>query len=140
MILTLDQYKEELRFIAEKLAYVAFTDEAAELLENRGATEQDIKEFNVTFFFTNYINDDGEVDTDFIIRFSVFINTSSNQEITFVFNNKAIKEAIINKVYNSKFDNSYMQHHMFAFGKPNVLELYDAQFILEDKLELGEEW
>lgn len=136
----LEEYTEQLRFIAEKLAYVAFTDDASDLLENRGASEEDIKNFNVNFFFTNYINDDGEVDTDFIVRFSVFLNTDNNQEITFLFNNDVVKRAIIDKVYKSEFDKAYVQHHMFSFGKPNIIELYDAQFILENKLDLGEEW
>jgi hypothetical protein len=138
-----EEYVKELEFIGEKLAYVAFTDEALPYFESRGVTEENVDRFNVTFFFSNALNDEGKISTDCVVRFSVFLSNenSSNQELTFVYNNNVLLKAIIDKIYKPEFDKAYIQHHTFKFGKPNIIKLYDAQFILEEKLGLeGEEW
>lgn len=131
-----ENYKEELSKIAEQLAYVSFTKHGYDILSKRGVTHEDINNFVVTMFFATFINDKNEAEVELDVQFTVYVQHGerNNQEITFMFTDREVLNAIINKVYNSDFND--VQKYTFKFGKPNAIQLFDAQLVLDHKLEL----
>lgn len=132
--MTEKEYKEELKWIAEKLAYVSFTNHGYEILNRRGVSHEDIKNFIVTMFFATYIDDSNEPEVELDVQFTVYVEhgQNSNQEITFMFTDNEILNAIIKQIHNPEFND--VQKHRFNFDKPNPIQLFDAQLTLDEKL------
>lgn len=132
--MTEKQYKQELEWIAERLAYTSFTNHGYDILNKRGVTHEDIKNFVVTMFFATYVSEDNEPEVELDVQFTVYVEhgTRNNQEITFMYTDKKILDAIINKIHKPEFND--VQKHKFTFGKPNPIQLFDAQLTLDEKL------
>ena len=132
--MTEEQYKQELEWIAERLAYVSFTNHGYDILNCRGVTHEDIKNFVVNMFFATYVDYNNEPEVELIVQFTVYVEHGkrNNQEITFRFTDKEILDAIINQIHDPEFND--VQRHRFNFGKPNPIQLFDAQLTLDDKL------
>lgn len=132
--MTEEQYKQELKWIAERLAYVSFTNHGYDILNKRGVTHEDIKNFVVTMFFATYVSEDNKPEVELDVQFTVYVEHGerNNQEITFMYTDKEILDAIINKIHRPEFNDA--QRHKFNFGKPNPIQLFDAQLTLDDRL------
>jgi len=134
----LDNYKKELKFYAEKLAYTYFANQDFPPLSQKGLTVDNIKKFNVVFFFTQKNNKKEKLFTiELTVRYSINFEIpiggkTSYEEATFTCLSSFFQNAIIEKVYNPEFGS--FQHYNFDFGKPNPIQLYDAEFVLEEKL------
>lgn len=132
----LDQYKAQWKDIAEKLAYMTFTGPAYEILSSRNFSHEDIQKFNVTIYCRIFSDEENGNDIeDITVRFSVFLGSKNNtEEITLQFTNKIIINALINKIYDGKY--GVYQQYDFEFGRPNAIELYDAEYYLMELLKL----
>ena len=132
--MTEEKYIQELEWIAERLAYVSFTNHGYDILDRRGVTHEDIKNFVVTMFFATYVDDNNEPEVHLDVQFTVYVEHGerNNQEITFMFTDKEILNAIIKQIHNPEFND--VQKHRFRFGKPNPIQLFDAQLTLDEKL------
>jgi hypothetical protein len=130
------KYEAQWKDIAEKLAYISFTNQAYEILSSRNFTHEDIVKFVVAIFCPIYQDEitNKEI-VELTVRFTVYVGESNKtQEITFIFNNKIILNALVEKIYSSEF--GCMQRYEFHFDKPNSLELFDAEFYLMELLNL----
>lgn len=132
--MTEEKYIQELEWIAERLAYVSFTNHGYDILDRRGVTHEDIKNFVVTMFFATYVDDNNEPEVELDVQFTVYVEHGqrNNQEITFMFTDREILDAIIKKIHDPEFND--VQKHRFNFGKPNPIQLFDAQLTLDEKL------
>lgn len=129
-----ERYESELKTIGEKLAFVGFTNHGFEILEQRGVTHEDINNFVVTMFFASYVDDKNEAEVQLDVRFTVYVKAGErgNQEITFMFKDQEILDAIIDKKHDIDF--GYAQKHEWTFPKPNPIQLFDAQLTLDEQL------
>lgn len=130
-----EEYKEKLKVIAELLAYYSFTNQGYEILTARNFTHEDIIKFAVMFFFPTY-QDKNQTDiVDPTVRFTVYLGTEERtQEITFLFEESSILQAIVDKYYEKSL--GVFQQYLFEFNKPNTIQLFDAQFALTELLEV----
>jgi len=140
--MTYEEYKKQLEFYAEKLAYTSFANQKFEPLERRGLTVDAIKKFNVVFFFSQLLNEDGPPTIDLTVRYTLSLEIwndgrSSNEEATFTRLTGVFEDAIIEQVYKTEF--GPYQHFNFDFGKPNAIQLFDAEFVLEEKLGIEDD-
>ena len=129
------EYETELKDIGEMLAFVGFTGCGYEILNQRGVTHDDIKHFVVTMFFASFINDENTTEVELDVRFTVYVNvkgSNTDHEITFMFNDQNILDAIIDKKHDIEF--GYAQKHEWRFPKPNPIQLFDARFTLDEKV------
>lgn len=133
-----DNYKTELEFYAEKLAYTSFANQDFPPLAQRGLTVENIKKFNVVFFFVQKLNgEDAPPTIELTVRYSLNLEInndgrSSYEDATFTRLSGFYEDAIIEQVYKPEF--GAFQHYNFDFGKPNAIQLFDAEFVLEEKL------
>lgn len=132
----LQEYKNTWEGIAKKLAYISFTNQGYEILSSRNYTHEDIHKFVVTIFAPTYFEEIKKEDiVDLMIRFTVFLgDTDKKQEITFLYNDKRILEALVNQIHNIEF--GVFQQYSFEFGKVSPLELFDAEYSLLELLNL----
>jgi len=127
------EYKNKLKVIAELLAYYSFTNRGYEILSSRNFTHEDIVKFAVLIFFPTYQNSQGVDVVDPTIRFTVYLGTAAQyQEITFLFDEKLIVNAIVEKYYEKSL--GVFQQYLFEFSRPNTIQLFDAQFALTELL------
>lgn len=129
------KYETELKDIAEKLAFVGFTNHGFDILEQRGVTHENIDHFVVTMFFASFLDDENTAEIELDVRFTVYVNVegkNTHQEITFMFKDEEILDAIIDKKHSTDF--GYSQKHEWTFPKPNPIQLFDAQLTLDEKL------
>jgi len=130
-----ENYKKELEFYAEKLAYSSFANKSFAPLKERGLDVSNIKNFNVVLFFSQFLNKVGEEPTvRLTVRYTLTLEAKgrSTTEATFTKQSGFYEDAIIKHVYKPEF--SEYQHFNFTFGKPNAIQLFDAEFVLEEKL------
>jgi hypothetical protein len=129
----LELYKATWKDIGEKLAYISFTGPAYDILESRGCTYEDIEKFNVIIFCPTYLDEKTNTEVvDFTVRFSVFLR--QGEEITFLFNNKIISDALVAQIYKKEF--GVFQQYNFEYPRPNAMELFDAEYYLIELLNL----
>lgn len=128
-----ENYQEELKFYAQQLAYSSFANKAFVPLVQRGLDIDAINKFTVVFFFTQKLKEDNSVYIDFTVRYTLMLEIGNQlEEITFVRLSDIYQEAIIDKVYKEKF--GPFQHFSFDFNRPNTITLFDADYLLEEKL------
>jgi len=135
--MTPEEYKKELEFYAEKLAYTSFANNKFSPLKQRGATSDSIKSFKVVFFFIQKLNKDGSTIVELTVRYTLKLQPpgfNSDEEITFTKESGAFENAIVDQIYIPEL--GPYQHFNFSFGKPNPIQLFDAEFVLEEKLGL----
>lgn len=139
--MTYEDYKKELEFYAEKLAYTSFANQSFPPLEQRGLTIENIKKFNVVFFFVKKLTGEDEEDfeVELTVRYTITLQDSegSTEDATFTRLSGFFENAIVEQVYQSDFGD--YQHFSFNFGKPNAIQLFDAEFVLEEKLGIEED-
>jgi hypothetical protein len=113
---------------------MSFTNQGHDLFASRNISYEDISKFVVVIFCPNYIDEDTNKEfVQFTIRFTVYIG-DNNEEITFGFNNKIILDALAEKIYKREYGS--LQRMEFEYGRPNGLELFDAEFYLMELLDL----
>ena len=129
-IITEGEYYEKLKMYANQIAHLCFIDDISEPLSHHSFSYEEIENFKVCFFFSQYLNDDDEIIPEFIIKFTVIME--DGHQITFMFEKESIKNAILNLIYDK--DQGDFQYMIFKFDKPNGVELYDAIYFLEANL------
>ena len=118
-----------LKFLCQKLAYVCFVRD--ERLRENGIKHENIKSFEVKIFVDGYHEDDGSVDYEVAMRFTVNTNIQEVPEICFLWKHPVFMRAIAEKVIVLE-DTS--QHHNFKYETaPNPIELFDAEYLLEQE-------
>lgn len=140
--MTYEDYKKELEFYAEKLAYTSFANKSFPPLEQRGLTVESIKKFNVVFFFVKKLTGEDEEDfrVELTVRYTLTLQESENsstEDATFTRLSGFFENAIVEQVYQAEFGD--YQHFSFDFGKPNAIQLFDAEFVLEEKLGIEDD-
>lgn len=126
-------YLQELKEVAEQIAYLSFTTQGYDIITSRNFSHEDILQFSVAVFFSIYLDDADEEVLDSLIRFTVKLGTQdNNQEITFIYNNKNIVNTFTEKYFNKEF--GVCQQEVFNYEKPNLIKLYDASYCLSELL------
>lgn len=131
----LTKTRESLEFFAEYFAYAMFSNIADHHLHKR-LTIHDITGFQVHIFFNEYDADEDTEDPFVEMNCRITIkgkpderNRENNTQIMYV--QEEYFKAIIDQVYKST---GAFQYYEFEFGVPNELKLYDAEFLIEEKL------
>lgn len=124
---------DKLKFICEKLAYVAFLDDNHGHLKRAGVTHDDILSFDVKLHVSEYLAEDEDEEDDLELRFRFTVNIDDNpkREVSFQYYHKQFSPAILDQLIVS---NGSWQQYAFHFGRPNQLVMFDAEFLLEEEL------
>lgn len=126
-------YLKNLKEVVEQIAYLSFTTQGYDIISCRNFTHEDILQFSVAVFFSTYLDDEDNQTLDSLIRFTVKLGTEdSNQEITFIYNNKNVLTSFTKKYFKEEF--GVCQQEIFNFDRPNLIKLYDASFCLTELL------
>lgn len=119
-----------LKFLCQKLAYVCFVRD--ERLRENGIKHENIKSFEVKIFIDGLIDDEGEVDHEVAMRFTVNTNVHEVPEVCFLWKHPVLMNAMAQKAVVLE-DTS--QHYTFKYETaPNPIELFDAEYLLEQEL------
>lgn len=119
-----------LKFLCQKMAYVCFVRD--DRLKQNGIKHENIKSFEVKLFVDGYHNDDQSVDYELKMRFVVNTNVSAVPEVCFMWSNPTIMNAVAEKAIAMQ---ELSQTYTFKYEiPPNPLELFDAEFLLEQEL------
>lgn len=131
-----EEYKKELEFYAEKFAYTFFANKNHNELASIDLSISDISKFHVVFFFvTKRANEKEQEYVDLTVRCGVEVTKGDSvKDLGFPLTPGIYEEAIAKKVHSPEF--GPYQHFNFEFGKPNQIQLFDAEFMLEEKLGL----
>jgi hypothetical protein len=133
----LERYKDTWNKIGRKLACVSFTKQAYDFLTSRDLTYEDISQFGLTVFATKYLDSNNSDFVDLMLRFTVFLNKNNlEQEITFLFKNDTILNALIDQIYEEDF--GAFQQYSFKYENLTPLEIFDAEISLLTQLSLSE--
>ena len=131
--MNIKQLETDLKFYAELFAYINFVN----MSHNHLYKKMDIKDitgFDVYLFFNEYEPEvEGE---DPIVEMNCRITIKGSKEkgfddIQIMYVQEEYFDAIIEQFYQSS---GAFQHFEFSFGVPNELKLYDAEFLIEEKL------
>ena len=123
---------DRLKFICEKLAYVAFLDDTEGYLKKANITYNDILSFDVKLHVSEYlVEDDKEDELELRFRFTVNIDDNPSREVSFQYYHNQFSPAILEQLI---VKNGSWQQYAFHFGRPNQLVMFDAEFLLEEEL------
>lgn len=121
--------KSNLEAYAELFAYITFINMKDNPLY-KSVDINSIKGFEVYLFFNEYEPGDEPI---IELNCRITINDSEKEinDIQIMYVQEEYFKALINKVYKST---GAFQYYEYNFGVPDQLKLYDAQFLIEEKL------
>ena len=127
--------RENLEFFAEYFAYAMF----ANMHTNHLYKQLDINEisgFLVYLFFNEFEAEEPEEEPFVEMNCRITIKGKPDErgktkDTQVMYTQEKYFAAVIDQVYEST---GVFQHYEFEFGVPNQLKLYDAEFLIEEKL------
>ena len=139
---TLD-VRKKLEYYAELFAYIMFANMHTNHLY-KSLTVSDISGFVVYIYFNEYepeIQGEDPI-VEMNCRITIKGNTNKDgkkkEDTQVMYVQEEYFNAVIDQIYEST---GAFQHYEYEFGVPNELKLYDAEFLIEEKLgiDLDEE-
>lgn len=134
--------KQNLEYYAELFAYIMFANMHTNHLY-KSLTVSDISGFLVYIYFNEYEPEEEGQDPIVEMNCRITIKGKVNdygktEDTQIMYVQEQYFEAVIDQIYEST---GAFQHYEFEFGVPNELKLYDAEFLIEEKLgiDLDEE-
>ena len=131
--MNIKSYEQELKFYAELFAYITFANIHTNHLY-RTTNVHEISGFNVYLFFNEYEPEIPGEDPVVEMNCRITIKGSNEkgaQDVQIMYTEEVYFDAIIDQIYQST---GAYQHFEFSFDVPNELKLYDAEFLIEEKL------